>query len=133
MKINSIILFIVLSAGMVSCEKLKLSTDCYDEKPVEGELTIKVSVPPGNEAVGVNIYRGKYENNMLLFTDSVRDKEITYFLPVNSFYTVSAEYERDNKTIFVIDGGKISVKKQTNDDGSVCWNLYNVSIDLRLK
>lgn len=119
-------------SAIISCEKLQLP-DCYDEKPTEGELKIKVSLISGNDAVGVNVYKGKYENNMLLFTDSVREKEVTYFLPVNSFYTVSAEYIKEQKTIQVIDGGKMSVKKQNNDDGSVCWVLGNVSLDLRLK
>lgn len=115
----------------VACEEF--NGDCYDEKPLEGELKVKVNIRDTTNPVQVSVYQGKFDEQNLLFSELIIDNEITYFLPVNSYYSASAEYEDSGKIILVIDGGKISVKKINNDDGSTCWSLKNVELDLRLK
>lgn len=122
--------------SMTSCEELSyLNGDCYAEKPLEGELTVKVSIQDSVSYVPVKIFQGKYENNKLIFKDTLTVRESTYFLPVNSFYTVSAEYTSEGKVYVVIDGGEIKVKKIENNENfsDPCWSLINVSLDLELK
>ncbi len=120
----------VSSILVVACNDT--DSDCYDQKPLDGDLTLKVTVEDTAKPVKVSVYQGKYDEQHFLFSEMLITDEIIYAMPVNSYYSASAEYETSGKIILVIDGGKISTKKVNNDDGSTCWTLKNVILDLRL-
>ncbi len=130
-------LFVLLSGAIcliISCEDLSYLNDCYSDKPLQGDLTVNVSVQENAAGIPVKVLQGKFEDNNVLLLDTLAENEKTYSLPVNTYYTVSAEYNMSGKVILVIDGGEIKVSRNENENTSEpCWVLKNVNLNLELK
>lgn len=126
---------LIVTFLLVSCDRLSMNnSDCYDEKPSEGEMSVRVTLGDTSDVIPVHVYKGKYEHNQLLFADSVNESQRTYLLPVNTYYTAVAEYEKGNAVILAVDGGKITVNKYVSEeDGISCWRVTNIKLDLRMK
>lgn len=126
-----LIVFAIIASPIVhSCG---YSSDCFDSKPEQGEIKVKLTIDDTNDTVIVKIYQGVIENNKLLIEDTLTIASKTYNLPVNSYYSASAEYNHEGKLIRAVDGDRISVSESEDDYGYVCWNLRNIVLDLRLK
>lgn len=126
-------MFIVLFL-LISCDPLEWDDSCYEEKPEEGLLYLKVTCNNDHDSVPVAVYEGKIEAGKLLFRDTVYNDTISYWLPVNTYYTASATYKENNETVVAIAGGEIRTILNTDDsDASDCWQIHHVSLNLKLK
>jgi len=125
-----ILLIVVVAFSLNSCG---FESSCYENKPENGEMTIKVSIDSPNDTVYVKIYQGVIENNKLLLVDTLTVASKVYEMPVNSYYSATADYIQDGKIVRAIDGDRISTRESEDEYGTICWNLKNISLDLRLK
>ena len=135
------ILFILFfSVVIISCNDLSTDVDCstYDYsdcitiEPTDGEMYLKLTINNDNKSIPVAFYRGKLEDNALLFYDTLTKEYFDTLLPVGNYYTVTAEYLKEGKKIIAIDGDNIT-KKRSNVCDSVCWEVVAGNVYLRLK
>lgn len=127
-----LITMLLLAIFLSSCIS-RTDNSCYDEKPVEGELHLKVTIEEPDTLIPVTIYEGKYENGTPIIYDTLSYSSEIYYLPVNTYYTAVAEYQKDGKTVLSIQGGKISVSDDSSDDYGECWTLTNIWLNLKRK
>lgn len=115
----------------VDCSTYDYS-DCITSEPYDGRMNVKLTINDENPKVPISIYRGKLEDNDLYLTDTVYKENYDTLLPIDYFYTVTAEYKRNGEKIFAVDGDNIK-KSHANVCDSVCWDIKTGSVNLRLK
>jgi hypothetical protein len=128
--------FLVLNcSGIVllsSCNKTdpncQVSTSCNTEKIDSGDVTINISYEAGQPGVPVILYDGYVEDNVILWSDTVYQSNITFYLPVGKRYAAEAYYVTSNQTIVALDGTKF--KDNTNEEcNTTCYQFPTVSLD----
>lgn len=107
-------------------------SDCNTVEPTSGLLKISFTINKENSSIPFTIYKGKIENNSVYLRDTTKENYLEIDLPINSYYSVKAEYKSGNKKIFAVDGGEISKKSQNICD-SICWKVKDARINLELK
>jgi hypothetical protein len=123
-----------------SCKEISSSSDCENpdysdcntNKPVSGQLNIKLTINSENSSVPLVIYTGKIEDNNLYDTVTVTSGSYSTSVDIDHFYSVTATYKSGNKTIIAVDGDDVKSKSNTNCD-STCYSVQDGSIDVRLK
>ena len=106
--------------------------DCNATQPYEASMTINFSITSQNKEVVFEVYKGYVDDNNLFFRDTSTVASLSYYMPVNEYWSVLAIYHRDGKTIKVIDGGKIKVHSKKVCD-STCWSVDDLVLDAVLK
>ena len=128
------VLILLFSCESINWDKLNNPCiDCYNEKPVEGLLEIKLSFDKSPAGIPIEIHRGDFELYQVEWVDTAYETDYEIWVPVNKYYSVRAEYEKDNKKIFVFDGDDVKIVKETSDCDEVCWRARDGKVDLRLK
>lgn len=115
----------------VDCNTYDYS-DCITSEPYDGRMYVKLTINDENTKVPIAIYRGKLEDYDLYLKDTAKTEYYDTLLPVDDFYTVTAEYKRNGEKIFAVDGDDIK-KSHANVCDSVCWDVKTGSVNLRLK
>jgi len=128
------VLILFFSCENVDWEKINNPCiDCYRDKPEEGLLEIKLSKDKIKSGIPLVICRDDFEYNRIEWVDTAYEADYDIWVPVNQYYSVRAEYQKDDKKIFVFDGDKVRIVKETSDCDSVCWRAKDGKVDLRLK
>ena len=122
----------ILVVSFVGCNKTdpncQISTSCYTEKIDSGDVTIKISYQAGQPGVPVILYEGYVEDNVVLWSDTLYQSEITFYLPVDKRFAAEAYYFTSNQTIIALDGAKL--KSRTEDEcGTNCYQFPTLKID----
>lgn len=107
--------------------------DCIDFRPDSGTLIIKLTIDGDNPAVPVNVFRDRLEYNDLRYQDTVSESELEVLVPLNYYYTVTAEYHSGNDTILVVDGDQIETKKAIGQCETVCWIITGGLINVEYR
>ncbi|MFC2096985.1 hypothetical protein ACFLSI_01495 [Bacteroidota bacterium] len=107
--------------------------NCYNIKPVEGILEIQLSVDDYKDGVPIIIYIDEYEHNKIEYVDTAFEANYEIWVPVNQYYSVRAEYIKDNDTIYAFDGDNVRIVKESSECDEVCWRPKDGEVDLRLK
>jgi hypothetical protein len=123
-----------------SCEEISSNSDCENpdysncntNKPVSGQLNIKLTINSENSNVLISIFRGKLEDYNLYDTVTVTSGSYSTTVDIDHFYSVTATYKSGDKTIIAVDGDDVKSKSKTNCD-STCYSVQDGSIDVRLK
>jgi hypothetical protein len=106
--------------------------DCNTIQPIEADMTIHFSINTHIKQVAFEVYKGYVDDNHLFFRDTTTNTSVTYRMPVDEYWSVLAIYQRDGKTIKVIDGDKIRVHSKKVCD-STCWSVSNIDLEVELK
>jgi hypothetical protein len=129
-------LFVIL-ASVFSCEKgyITKCPECSAEEPSSVELTIKVDIPVSTvHSFTVNIYEGNLEDNILIKSYSMQNRNVTYFeAQLNKTYTVTASYTIGDRTYVAVDSTIPRVRYEPDECDEPCYYVYNKNLDLRLK
>jgi hypothetical protein len=130
----------VIAITSTSCgEKLFTSNvdceECYAEKPENVDLIVYVTLNDEFQEVPIVIYRGDVEDDQIVQVDTVLEDENPYYLyvPVGKRYSVKAKYEKDDATLYVVDGTKPKVLKVTDACDTECYVVEDVTLDARIK
>ena len=105
--------------------------DCMEQKPAFGSLSLQITINAENPSVTVTVYRGDYEDENVVTTESFTSETGSIDLEVDNTYSVTASYQRGPDTILVLDEGRISTSGE-EFRGATCWNVSDGSVDLRL-
>ncbi len=140
MRVNShikalIVLVLITLAG--SCnEYLGITVDCDDcwgFKPDSADLLIYLTVNQDHPEVPIVIYRGNFEDGEVDYVDTARESTYTLYSAVDQYYSVTAEYKVDGKTIIAVDGDVMKAKDATSSCEFECWIITNGEFSLQLK
>ncbi len=131
-------LILVAVALIISCnidwEKLdNPCIDCYNIKPEEGLLEIKFTIDENHNGIPLIIYIDEYEKNQIEWIDTTYEANYDIWVPVNQYYSVRAQYIKDNDTIYVFDGDNVKIIKESTECDTVCWRPRDGKVDVRLK
>lgn len=126
---------ILISTGIIvftSCNKTdpncQISTSCNTEKIDSGDVTINISYQVGQPGVPVILYDGYAEDNVILWSDTLYQSNITFYLPVGKRFAAEAYYVTSNQTIIALDGNKL--KDNTNEEcNTTCYQFPTLTLD----
>ena len=137
-KITAVLLIGFVSLTTNSCEEDIIlfevdCTECYTTRPEFATMTIELTINEENPQVPITIYLGEYEKQFVRVTDTAYSSVVSIDLPPARFYTVRAEYNVGNKTIYALDGDEIELLKVTSQCDSTCWVIEGGEVNVRLK
>ncbi|MFH2094445.1 MAG: hypothetical protein ABIJ16_02000 [Bacteroidota bacterium] len=107
-------------------------SDCNTIEPLESTLRIKLTINGQNPEVEIVVFNGKAEAKDTFSVTTVTDPVFYQTVPLNAYYSASATYNVDGKTIIATDGDRISSTSSVVCD-STCWSISGGYIDIRLK
>ncbi len=125
---------------LISCNK-DYNVDCstYDYsncntlEPTNADITITITMQNIYSKVPIWLYKGKFgDNQELIYADTISKAETKFNLQLNQDYYAKAEYIKDGKKIYAVDGSFLKKVGKTICD-STCWIIKGDAIDLRLK
>ena len=111
-----LIIIIILFNGLFSCEDNYQTwtidcSQCYRIKPTYGELWIKLTINSDYPSVPIVIYMDEVEDNIVEYIDTATTSDYYIDVPVNKYYSITAKYERSDRTVIAVDGDKIKTRK----------------------
>lgn len=106
---------------------------CYQDKPEYGPLEILLTINSENQAVPIVVYRGDIENNEIEYIDTAYYWDYVVDVPVNEYYSVTAQYKDGANTIYSVDGDELKLKLNTKDCDQDCYYYKGGYIDVRLR
>ena len=141
--ISKILVFIILFSINFQCslcedesedECTYKPSNCIEEEPEFGYVTIKVTINSLNPEVPISIFNGDVEENDIVLQDTLNANSKTYHLEY-TYYSVLAIYKAtiDNEivTINSINGEELEYQVENYCDG-VCYTEGNIEIDVEL-
>ncbi len=117
--------------GDGDCETYNYS-DCNTLEPFTADMTMSFSYRNSSNYIAFEIYDGTVDKGQVIVYDTAWGSSVTYTMPIPAYYSVSAKYLIDGKTIYTIDGAEMKKKKKSVCD-STCWIAENISLDLMVK
>lgn len=135
-----ILLIIQLLLISSACERdvpPKLRTvdciDCFQDRPEWGPLNVKLTINNENKFIPLVIYIGNIEDNNIEWIDTSYSADYWVEVPVNNYYSISAEYKSGDKTIFAVDGDDFKLKYTESNCDQPCYYFYGGYYDNQLK
>lgn len=106
--------------------------DCNTSEPGKVALNITLTINQENQSVPLLIYEGNLEDDVLVRTDTVNTPDFVVMMPPDHYYTVVAGYLSHGTTVKAVDGDRVKkIRSQVCD--SVCWDVQEGNVDVRLK
>lgn len=135
--LGTTLLFVVLSFS--SCTKVEDIPDCdiynYADcntlEPMNADMKINFTISKDIRWVAFEIYKGTVDEGEIIVYDTAWDSEITYFMPIPEYYSVRAKYQNGNTITYTVDGAKLD-KNEVQKCDSICWEVSEVTLDLRV-
>ncbi len=134
------LLIIQLMIVTICCERdvpPKLTTvdcfDCYQNRPDWGQLNVKLTINDENPMVPIVVYIGNIEDNNIEWIDTSYSDDYWVEVPVNKYYSITAEYKSGDKTILAVDGDEFKIKYTETDCDYPCYYYYGGYYDIQLK
>jgi len=132
-----IIQILIISIGCERDVPARLGTiDCYDchqARPDSGKLIVTLTINNENPFVPLVIYIGNIEDNNIEWIDTSFSTDYWVRVPVNNYYSITAEYKSGDKTIFAVDGDDFKLKYTENNCDYPCYYYYGGYFDVQLK
>lgn len=107
--------------------------DCDEVRPEEGKLLVTLTINDENPFVPLVIYRGNIEDNLIEYVDTSYSPDYWVRVPVNNYYSISAEYKSGNRTIYVVDGDDFKIKYTESACNYPCYYYYGGYYDNQLR
>jgi hypothetical protein len=134
--IKAIIILVLLTLAGSCNEYLGISVDCDDcwgFKPDSADLLIYLTINQDNPEVPIVIYRGNFEDGEVDFLDTARQSTYTLYSAIDQYYSITAEYKVDGKTIIAVDGDVMKAKNAKSSCEFECWIITDGEFSLELK
>lgn len=107
--------------------------DCQVLEPDSADLKMLFTINYENPRVPLTVYKGKVEDGNVEWVDTTNNETMYLYVKMNQFYSVEAKYKSGAKTIYAIDGDKITVTNQMDYCNQDCYIVTNNELDVRLK
>lgn len=128
----TLVLFCALA--LHSCDEnftLILNVDCSQCVRVEPkETTATFEFSSGYEKIVFTLYEGFYTEGNVYYSDTLTVDYFEKKLPVETYYTATAEYIIEGEKRIVVDGENIEKKLATSECQIDCWVILGGNFDL---
>lgn len=118
------------------CELIEIITlncnECYTDYPNYEELKASITINEENEGVPITVYYGPYERDNVAFRDTAWNDVIYLWVETEVNFTIKADYKKNGRPYYVLDGAKLKVRKDTENCDYPCYYATGKSIDLRM-
>lgn len=134
--IKALLVFVLIILAAACNEYMGLTVDCDDcwgFKPDSADLLIYLTVNQDHPEVPIVIYRGNFEDGEVDFLDTARSSTYTLYSAIDQYYSVTAEYKVDGKTIIAVDGDVMKAKDASSSCEFECWIITDGEFSLELK
>jgi hypothetical protein len=136
----AIILTGIILIAAVSCNPEEWETvdcsECFAERPSTAKINIKLTINNINPTVTINVYRGRIEEEVLEYSQTVRSETWSMDLPADQYYTVTATYRSHNQklsNVTAIDGNFVRTRRVRSVCDGPCWIVQGNSFNVRLR
>lgn len=136
LSIKALLVFILLTMAGACNEYLGLTVDCNDcwgFKPDSADLLIYLTINQDHPEVPLVIYRGNFEDGEVDFVDTARESTYTLYSAIDQYYSVTAEYKVEGKTVIAVDGDVMKAKDASSSCDYECWIITDGEFSLQLK
>jgi len=130
--------FVLLAVSLAgSCNEYLGPTvdcsECFYELPDSADLVIHLTIDSEHPEVPITIFRGNVEDGLEDWSDTARETPYYLYSEVGQFYSVTAEYRVDGKTIVAIDGDVMKAKHASSACDFECWVITGGYLEAELK
>lgn len=116
-----------LFTGDVNC------SECYSPKPDSAYMTIKFTINKDYKEVPFILYRGDFEDNQIDWIDTSHTATKDIWVRTDQKYSVKAKYRKGDKTLYVINGGKVKVLLVSNACDQDCYVIKGEALNLEIR
>ena len=127
----SVVLFSLGCSDKFDTSEGDFCDNCRYIKPLKAN--VKIGLSKVNDSAHVKIYRDKKEEGYVLLEKTVYDTPFTVQLNTQAEYSATAKYYLSDRTVTVVDGTFIELKKYDNRCDSTCWKIKGNTMNLQLK
>jgi len=133
--ISRLIFCLVIILAWSACNEYIGVVDCSECDPIEpdsAKLIVYLTINADHPEVPLIFYRGNIEND----TDYIDTAIISpYYLysEIDQFYSVRAEYQVGDRTIYAVDGDKMKAKHVSESCEVECWVITGGELNVELK
>jgi hypothetical protein len=134
--IKALLVFVLLTLAGSCNEYLGLNVDCDDcwgFRPDSADLIINLTINSSHPEVPIVLYRGNIESGQVDYLDTARETPYTLYSAIDQYYSVTAEYKVDGKTILAVDGDVMKAKDATASCEFECWIITDGEFRVDLK
>ena len=121
---------LVLSCNKYNTEDCEPSSNCYQYEIDSGYVTIKLTYNGTGAGVPVVLYDGYVEDNNVIWSDTVFQDEISFWLPIKKRYAAEAYYQLGGQWTVSLDGKKLKEDSYI-DCGVTCYREAEIILDLK--
>lgn len=136
------IALILISSAFIPLQHYSCSTEdfqvvdcseCYTDKPEFSEAKISVTIDDENLQVPITVYLGSYDDGLIVYEDITTIRLNYVWLKNEVDYTLVAEYTRNGRTVNVVNGLTMKIRKDYENCNEPCYYVRNRSVNLKLK
>lgn len=135
--IKLLVLSALIAIPYQSCELGEIisvdCSECYIDKPEWGAFEAEISLNQENPFVIITTYLGNYEDNNVAFVDTAYSSNKLIWVNTNTKYTLKADYKKNGRTYYVVNGGRLKVRLNNDTCDRPCYYITGSRMDLRLK
>jgi hypothetical protein len=106
--------------------------NCYSDKPVSVTLELILTIDSTYSDVPVELYKGSVNSGTLIGTYYFTYSPGKIDVEPDATYSAKATYKSKDRTVYVIDGVKQSLKEVDGQCTNTCWTIENTKLDLQL-
>lgn len=107
--------------------------ECYTEKPDSVDLIIEATLNGEYPEVPIVVYLGEIEDKLIEYVDTIYENPYYLYVHADMQYSVVAKYEKEDRTLYVVDGTKPKVLKVADACDTECYVIEDVDLDIRIK
>jgi hypothetical protein len=96
-------------------------------------MTIKFTINKDFKEVPFILYRGDFEDNQIDWIDTSHTATKDIWVRTDQKYSVKAKYRKGDKTLYVIDGGKVKVLLVTGACDQDCYVIKDEALNLQIR
>lgn len=133
-------LIVLISIAFIpqsSCELLEIISvncaECYTDYPYYEELRAEITINDENQFVPITVFIGPFEDNNISYRDTSIRVARYLWVETGVDYTIRAEYTKNGRTYYVINGAKLTTREDTESCDAPCYYVTGKNVDLRLK
>ncbi len=132
-----LLIFLLAFLPNSSCQLIEIiavdCNKCYTNFPDEEYITVEVTINEDNRIVPITVFYGPFENNNIAFETTITQREKDLWLETDKHYTLRAEYIKNGRTYFVVNGAKLTTRKDTESCDEPCYYVTGKNVNLELK
>jgi hypothetical protein len=106
--------------------------DCVREPPETGIVRLTVRIDGNHRSVPVKIFRGPFENDVVVVADTLTTETREYNLQPDVDYSAAAQYEVGLGLVIAVDGGRLGLTYTDYKDAR-CWSAGRLDLNLYLE